>query len=335
MGESWKAGVGLARAGAASSEPAINTYLPCESANIERKPKTFTRRPGYVPDPDRLVAAGYDYSFKVSGITLRPFHMAYLFWMALGGDTYNASPGDHTIIGADDGQYLNLFRDLGVDVETGAGTGTVERLIGAKIQDLSFDQQMNEYAKMDISGPGCNIGTPVASMVPSLVTGADHEPVGWHHLKVAGGTPAFFKVGLNGAAAAAVTNVQYFKLKLSRPPIPSGMTLGSNQPTAIGGGQRELTFEFGAELTGADAVAQFAAFAAQQELSLDIKWVIGTTPNYIRMEIPAAAFAASPVGDIGAKDEVIKYVASGLAYRSGSNPLIRLTAKDGTSALYT
>jgi hypothetical protein len=326
----WRASVGVARASSATEEPAAPVIFPIfdGGANTTEEPIIVERPASWLRDVDYIWRAGFNHAFTIPGITPDPNTMGYLLWLALGGDAYDT--GVHTITPALDQQYLNVFLDYLLDIEPGAGTDPVKRIIGGKITEFTIEQAAKQPCKLSLQGVACNRGEPLASVSPSIPTGADNAPLHWAHLQDDSG---YFKVGLNGAALAEDTTIQGFKIGYRSPPIFQAPTLASNQPSGLYNGMREVTFGFEKDFHGANATAQVDAFMLEQAVAIEARWQIGT--NYVVLTIPAGSFTAYPLSDVGPAEEMIRLIVEAKAYYDGTNSVISGSVKDGSVALYT
>lgn len=324
----WNSGVGIARASSATNEPASPAIFPvCQSGQIVSEPMTYARQVAFLADIDHIAPVGFNHTFSIDGIQPDPKVAGYLWWLALGLDTF--AMGTHQITPAAASQYLNVFLDLQADIEGGGGD-EVLRLIGAKIANVEWSQPTKGIATMKISGPGCTLGTPVADLTPTVPTGADMEPLGWKHLQAAGG---WVKIALDGGAFAEDDTVQNFGIKYQRNPIPSGISLGSNQPTQIDNGIRNVSFEFEKEFYGSEAEAQIAAFLAQETIGFEAKYIIDT--NAVTLTIPIAHFSGNVLPNVGQEEDVLKLKVTAQAFKGTVNPVLYVYVIDNEVGAYS
>lgn len=323
----WEGGVGIALASSASQEvsaPVI--YIVCDAAKITRVPILYERNPNYIPDTDHIVPAGFTYSFSASGITGSCKQLGYLLFLWCGGNTFASQR--QTIFPNDAGVFCNFFLDPGYS-ETG---GSTKLLIGARVTKLTLAMNEKSMWVWSMEGVACDAGDNIASLSPSIPLGADNAPLSWVHFQDATG---FVKVGVNGGVAVQDDSVKSWEIELSRNAIPSGVSIGSNQPTDMVLGRRSIGFKIMKELNSLDATtnAQIAAFYAQQTIALDVKAIVGV--NDFQLTIPAAHFDADPAIEVGAKDDVVKVTFSGKAYKNAAQNILTGVVKDGSSGVYT
>lgn len=329
-GETWEAGVGLALASSATDEPATpKIFLSATEANIVEAPVTYERKPSYGADVDYMEACGFDYTFSVSGITADLGTLGYLLFLMLGNDAF--STPNHTITRSDAGQYLNLFLDRQADIEPGAGTDPVQRLIGGRLTKLRLEQPMQGGAVISIEGMGTTLGTPLASITPSIPTGATKEPLGWKHWKT--GSSGFLKLGLNGGVTAQDDTIQSWWWEITRNAFGSGKAIGSDQYTDSHVGDGDIMWGFEKEFKGTDAIAQYAAFKSQQTFEIDAKATIST--DSIEIAVPRGFNRGSILSGGGRKNELYRAKFDVKAYKNGATAIMTCTVDDGSSALYT
>jgi hypothetical protein len=323
----WKGGVAVVRASSATHEPASGFVYPmAESAQIEGAPILYTRLPYAIPDPDRVGLGGFEFSWRIDGITPNCMVFGYLMALALGNDSWNGIGGYHSLRPDDDAQYLNVLIDRGLDLGTSEPT---ERLVGAKITGWTLEFKHNEYAKLSVSGVGANLGSLAAALAPSIPTGDDDEPLGWHHLR-----NGYVRLGYNGGAVADDNDITGFTITYNRPPILSGRDLGSAQPTEIFNAARELTFSITKEFSGSGAVNMYNAWKNQQEVEFTWRAEVGSAPNYVSQASVYGYVSRSFAGEVGAGEDVIEGTLECLVYKKGTDDLIKFDVKDGTTGAY-
>jgi len=325
----WKGKVAIVRASSGVIQPASGFMYPVlmgGEAVIEGEPIIYERN--ITPDVDYDEFAGHNFRFSISGIVPNMNMAGYLWALALGDDSFSVAT--HTITPDDDQQYLVVFIDTGLDL--GTSTPTIP-LLGCKIESLEMEIPFKGFAKCNISGPGCAIGPLSAALTPSIPSGADEKPIGWHSLKDAAG---FFKLGLNGVAVAAIGTPKGLKISYGRPKVEGGLQLNTDQPTQIeDGSARTLAFEFPMEWKGTITNTSkeiYAAWLAGQRLALDIKGVEGA--HSLEIVIPEAKMRVNALPSIGQADEIMMGIVQGQAKLDGTNPLVTVTAVDGSGAAY-
>ena len=323
----WYSGFGLALAADAADEPSAPTVFPiAESGKISIVPRMYERQVAFAADVDHVVTTGFEYGFSLGNVQPDAETFGRILWLALGSDGY--AVGKHQIVPAADAKYLNFFLDYQEDI----GADQVQRLIGAKITGLSFEQPEQDIAKLNVSGAGLDLGTPLASLSPSIPTGDDNEPMGWKALQQAG---SFVELSLNGGAYAQDDSIQSFGFDYARTAIPSGTGVGQNQPTKLDNGIRNVSFKFTKEFYGASATAQVNAFLAQQRVGMKLRWEMGSTPYYVELYIPNANFSGDPLPAAGQEEDVLKLEFTAKAFRDGSTPVIYAYVVDSTAAAYS
>lgn len=322
----WEGACAIAKASSASNEPAAKYYPVCDSHNITSEPVIYEGQRGFSPDVRLIKPAGFNHGWDISNIEAHPELVGFLLYAILGADAYDTLV--HTITPADDTPWLNVLSDRMADMN--GADDEVQRLIGARASKLTIDIQEKQMVKFSASGVGCDLGTAVEDLTPSIPTGATNEPLGWHHLQATG---AYFKVGLNEAATSDDDTIKGVKIDIDRAQVLGGVNLGSNQPTRGKAGTRGVTFEITKEFYGGEAEAQVAAFLAQQRIGIDLKFVVST--NYVTLVIPSAEFVGSPFEAAGAGDDILKMTFPCRAFKNGATAIMTATAKDGTSAVYS
>jgi len=322
----WDGAVAVALASSATDEPGVTNavYPIAESAQIEMEPITYERRT-ILADLDYIIAAGFNYTWAINNIRPNANVFGYLMMLALGTDTWSSTK--HILTPSDDGLYCNVFIDRGLDL---VGTSKpTQVLVGAKVTGFTLEFPLKDNAILGLSGVGCDLGTELAALSPSVPTGDDEAPLSWKALQ-----NGHFKVGLNAGSTAQDDSIQGFKLEGSRASMPSGVSLGSDQPSAIHLGVREFFFEFTKEFATTTEKDQYIAHAAQQDIGVEFDAQMGSTPYYATMYEMRGKPVQTFAGEVGVADEIIMATMRCKARKYSSDPIIKFDVVDGTSAAY-
>jgi len=322
----WKGIAGLARTATASATATPAVYPIADDVDTPGTPVTYERTTSQQSDILHITRCGTDFNWLIDGMQGSCNDLGYLFWLALGGDSWLTDT--HTITPATDSQYFNLKIDRGVDLGTDDNT---QECVGCRIGSFTFEQPVRDYAKLNASGLFVNLGTPSADLsAPSISVGDDDEPPGWVHLQDGS---SHFKIGVGGASSAQDDGVQSWKLEYSREQVYSGIDVGSSQPDGINEGGRELTFEITREfIDDAASLGWYEAWRDGDAIELDIQYIMGTSE--LRFHIPQAEITSPCPGPVGSGAESIMATLTCKAYK-GSNPLISIYAKDGSGGAYS
>lgn len=328
----YQGAFGIAKAANYTAEPSIAgaKYLPCTDANIELTPRVYRQMGAWVPEARAIVPNGFEPSaFSANGIEVNCNIAGYLFYLALGGDQFATSV--HTITPDNDLPICAAWLDRMVALTTGGSPSKVQALVGGKIGQFSFEQAENEYAKMSISGIGCQSKASTnLTLTPAFAAGVNNEPLGWHHLRVDTG---YLKIGLNAGALAADLSVTGFKINGTRNLVPGNPALAATPvPERIESGARVISFEITKEFYGANAEAQIQAFLAQQQFAFEVQYDVGT--YYIKIALPVARVVGNPMEAGGASDDLPVLTFPCECWNDGSTDPITVSTLDGSSALY-
>jgi hypothetical protein len=326
----WKGIAGLARTADASSTASPQVYPIADDVDTPGAPVTYERTTSQQADILHITRCGTDYNWVIDGMQGSAFDIGYLFYLLLGTDTWAAGPATHTLTPATNSQYANLKVDRDVQIGTG-GTDHTQECVGCRVGSFTFDQPMRDYAKINAGGLFCNLATPSASLSsPSISVGDDDEPPGWAHLQDGS---AFFKIEYDGGGLAQDDAVQSWKMEYSREQVYSGIDVGDSQPDGINEGGRELTFEITREfIDDSGSKDSYDAWENGKTVGIDIKYIMGA--NYVQITIPQAHVVGSFAQSVGTGAESIMATLMCKAFK-GSNPLITVVVKDGSSAAYT
>lgn len=328
--EKWKGKVGIGRTADAVSVATPAIYPRYESAQLGGVPVVFKDNPVMSPDLYAIESAGKDFTWAINNMRLPAYHMGYFLWLALGSEAFGA--GTHTLSPADDSQYFNfkLGRGLDLDTVTG-GEQPTQNGLGCKLGRLTIEQNARAYATITASGLLCHTGAPSAVLTPTILTGPENGPLSWPALRA-----GFLKTSYAGAAFAQDNSVQGFKIEYTREQDgTAGIDIESDQPDAIGEGARSLLFEITREFRGAGAQADYDAWMNSKLVGLDVKWLMGTSPQYsCRLLITQGRPVDNQPGEVGMGAERIKGTLKLEAFR-GSVALIVAEVQDQIAVAYT
>jgi hypothetical protein len=317
--------MGIAAAASASAEATPAFYVNAETIENQGEPVTYVGLNKITRVPARIEQAGQDYSWGFDGAEMRCRDLGYLFWLLLGLDTFSTT---HTLTPVQDSKYANVKVDDSL-LKAGASTSTAS-LTGAKVGRIALELGLKNWAKIAASGIHCTHASPGAALSPTVPTGANHAPLSWVALRTGTG---FFKIGYGGGAPASDTAIKGFSMELTQVLEPSGITLGSDQPTGINEGDMGVTFEVMREFEGAAAITEYTAWKTHVAIGIDWKALIGA--HEFRMEIPYARISGPYRDNVGAGADSIMASVRCTAIQDGSNPLIRVTVLDDFGAVYS
>lgn len=312
----------IARTASASGTASPKFCVICDSANIEPEPVTYERVNNVTPDDIGVQAAGFRLPWSFSGAEMDPAQLGYLWWLALGGQTIVTN--EHVLTPADSLEYAEVFCDRNVDL--GSSTPT-ETAVGAMINSLSLDIQKRAFAKVSAGGLACNFGSPAAALVASLPA----YPLSWHALRAGD-----FQIGYNGAGLASDRTIMGLKIDYSREiGDEDNIGLDSDQPTSLTPHSRSLEFEVSRIFSGAQALAEYTAWKAQQEIAISAEMQVNSGTYRVQIDIPHARPIAPYAGAVGAGDDSIIGTLRCKAFQSGADKLITVTVADDTTVAYT
>lgn len=328
MSARFKGVVGIAAAADASSLVAPVHYLQCGNANIEGTPNVAYRDSVATPDAAGADPYGHALTFSVTGIETPVEHFGYLWWLALGLDTFGG--GSHVLTPTTEQKYLclQIMRNSAVDLGSSDPT---EVGLGGKIASIKTTFTRGGFAKTDISGPIASIGTPQSALTQAIPTGADEAPLSWKALQHASGD---FQIGYDGAAVASDGEIQGFMLEYTRElDDESYRDLDSDQPSQILEGRRGVSLEVVKRFRG-NAAAGYSAWLNQEAVEIDANGVIGT--HDFQIEIPTSEVSGPYSGEIATSAESVDAKLSAVAHRGDmADVLLRLTTTDAEVGAYT
>jgi len=322
-----KGKVGLAKAADASSTATVQVWPIYESANIEGVPNLSEQPNAQDRDVHNIQEHGFDFTWNIQGMAPSCFDFGYLLWLFLGSDTWDTD--HHDIRPAEAAQYLNLKVGRGVDLDTGAKV--TQNLVGAKVQSLSLEQRVNDYAKLNVSGPGCDLGTPETVLSPSFLSGANNAPLSWAGLAATSG--GGFKIGYNGGAVAQDNAIRGIKLDLTQELEGAGIELDTEQPTALNEGARTLTFEVEREFKSGGARDDYDAWVAGQDIGVEICWTIGS--SVMQLIIEEARITDNVPGEVGQGAEHITSTLKCKAFKNAASYLVDVQYTEPAGSAFT
>lgn len=319
----WKGAAALAYTGDVSTVGATPKVYPiAETIDAKGEPVTYERVTSQQPDVLNINRAGFNYSFSVDGMQASCGDLGYLAWLAFGGQAYATF---HTISPADDTGYFNFRIDRKLDLGTSQPT---EEYAGCRIGSLSFEQPLRDYARVSFNGFAVDKGSPTAALSPTVPTDADNQPLDWGALGA-----GFLKLGYDGAATAQDNTVQSFKFELTRNQAYAGFKVNTGQPGAVLEGGRRLTFELTREFSGAEAQAEYASWAANEHIEVDVQYTVGA--HRFRFNFHELVVTGSYAGEVGAGEDAIMATLVATAVKPDGGQLATIEVVDDTLAVYT
>lgn len=328
MGSKFTAVCGFAAAADAVTPAAPKHYAQAASVSIDDSPIVYERESMLSADAYGAEAAGHQHTFSIEGMEVPVGHLGYLLWLALGAEaTYVSS---HLITPTHTQKFMCIEIDR--TLEIGTSGQVTEILLGAKIQNLRFELTKKTFAKVSISGPFCDLGTPTTTLTATIPTGANEAPISWKTLLAA--NSGYFKLGYGGAAVASDTEIQRIAFEIAREiDTDAGVDLGSDQPTDLYEGKRTVTFEVDKQFSGNAKTAR-DAWLAQSSVELDMLSTVGSYSANIL--IAASEIVGGFVKEVGADAASTMATLSCRAHRNnGASPVISAEIVDAVSAIYS
>lgn len=300
-------------------------YIPSDDANIMTDPMTYERTNNLSAENIGMQQAGYDPSFSFSDSELPVEIIGYLLWLFFGAED-NSTPGTHVITPQFDSKYFTFFKDHGVLFD---GTNRTERLVEARFDTLSIDQQAKSYAKIAGSGIGLSTLPMVAALSPTVDLTTEGAPLSWNALRTGA-----FSLNWNGSGLSATTAIKSLKIDLNREVDRAGADLASDQGSEVVQGGRTVMFEMTLDLkdSGADLQAAYSAMKAGEPVGFQAIWVIGTST--LTIAAPEGIIEDNVPGSLGAGAEPQEWTISAKAYQIDGEEVFDAIALDGNTDDY-